>query len=388
MEAPNPTATNSTSNHFRFLDLPPELRNKIYTFLLAGTCVPSPRRQFQRPAWMRYKDCIPPRAQPHRTRFGVLRATTPVLAEDKPPQRKPKLSILGVNRQVHDEAASVFYGSSVFEIKISVRGHRGYGLPDDSLYECTTSVDYMAPWEYLVYETEINNRKNFKQKRFLPTEFSRRAERSAALPPEYLQSSKDIDNPAGVIVYPAPRYRPLIRNVHISLNDMRQPRRTGEISLCSVENATSGPALLFPFLCRLQEQLTKAATIKIQVDNYPQPCTPGVIDDIRNENLERKQESSRRALGAVYMFTLGPWKCNFDLFEWFENLREEVFNKCENSGDFSGSSLVKMREELNIDLRYGLFWGVKEGHLAVLSRDDLTDLPRMYSAFEKYGTHT
>ncbi|KAF2678320.1 hypothetical protein K458DRAFT_409060 [Lentithecium fluviatile CBS 122367] len=90
--APEPAPETKAVQRFsRFLDLPPELRNRIYSFVLCGK---GPINPSTRPPTSSYTDCRVPK----------IPTETPHSA----------LALLQTNKQVFQEAVGIYYGSNAF----------------------------------------------------------------------------------------------------------------------------------------------------------------------------------------------------------------------------------------------------------------------------------
>ncbi|KAK6503872.1 hypothetical protein TWF481_008875 [Arthrobotrys musiformis] len=343
METLNDINEIETSNPFRFLDLPPEIRNEIYTHILVGTGVPSARGRF---------GPLPTRGW---LAFGSV-------SRVKPPPDPNRLSVFLVNRQVHKEAVSIFYGLNTFSIEVFVGPQSIIGFPGDPNFQWVYGVEYAAPWEHFHYEFAVEDLTGRWVKRYKPPNnifYDRYPETSArpSAAAELLQVSQDSP---GKTIYPSKSYRPLIRKVNLTFRDFRDPS-PNEIG--GVEITSWTYSLLLPFLWRLRELLAENTTMEIEIERVE--FSDSLFENMSESEKAEKLEARRTALKAGYLFTRGPWKSTFKLSDPLKSIHEDVFAECEKSSEFQEGALQKSMRELSVGLANSTAWGLREGILTM-----------------------
>ncbi|KAF3219253.1 hypothetical protein TWF106_007094 [Orbilia oligospora] len=127
----------------RFLNLPLEIKNEIYAYVLICNMIPSYETGFRD-------------RRHHEQDTGTSRSVAPNPNLTISGNPRTKLALLRVNRQIHDEAALMFYGQNVFPIEVSAmsRRPRAIGAMRPNQYVYTTS--YTAPWERFGYQFVVD----------------------------------------------------------------------------------------------------------------------------------------------------------------------------------------------------------------------------------------
>ncbi|KAF3291413.1 hypothetical protein TWF970_000626 [Orbilia oligospora] len=163
----------NTNSPMSFLELPRELRDEIYQLVLLHGF--NPRRYGQRGH--------------ERTRGRRLSS----------PPNFSSLSILRLNKQIHDEASWVFYTQMVFPIRIVAK------WSDREFDNC--DVEYTAPWEVIHYQ--------YRKGRYYYTPSIRRYI-------SYMSSGFNLCAPRETCPrgrrFPSPEYSHLIRKIQINLD--------------------------------------------------------------------------------------------------------------------------------------------------------------------------
>ncbi|KAF3207896.1 hypothetical protein TWF679_008225 [Orbilia oligospora] len=95
----------------RFLNLPLEIKNEIYAYVLICNMIPSYETGFRD-------------RRHHEQDTGTSRSVAPNPNLTISGNPRTKLALLRVNRQIHDEAALMFYGQNVFPIEVSAMSRR------------------------------------------------------------------------------------------------------------------------------------------------------------------------------------------------------------------------------------------------------------------------
>ncbi|KAK6501414.1 hypothetical protein TWF481_009254 [Arthrobotrys musiformis] len=164
-----------------FLDLPREIRDEIYLYLLIFDVSPDPDHQIKKFPWERFERC------------GL------------------DVSILRLNRQIHDEASEILYGWNTFPLRICVEGS---GVRDGRP-EHWFAVAYESLWEDVNYTCHLG--KGFAHE---PLHGVRDMESSK------LWFNRVTDS--RFCLPPAPRYRHLLRHFCISIRDYRSSQWVAE----------------------------------------------------------------------------------------------------------------------------------------------------------------
>ncbi|KAK6334736.1 hypothetical protein TWF718_010184 [Orbilia javanica] len=120
---------------FPFLSLPREIRDEIYTHLLVFDSEPLPLESTE--AFGKPTQAYSP--------FGEWRRRVSPIFE----RVSTNLSILRVNRQIHNEASEIFYGRNIFPIRILIDG--GQIIRGATVLDYFIRARYMAPWEDIVF---------------------------------------------------------------------------------------------------------------------------------------------------------------------------------------------------------------------------------------------
>ncbi|RVD84674.1 uncharacterized protein DFL_006407 [Arthrobotrys flagrans] len=122
-----------------FLSLPPELRLKIYSYLLTSYTPPSPNHLNTRAS-----------LRPKYPRFAI-----------------PYTSILRVNKQVHNEASRVLYGDNEFAVWISIMGEWVSSTQIENGEKGRVVVGYSSPWDShglrVCFEKDFNEKYSYRQ---------------------------------------------------------------------------------------------------------------------------------------------------------------------------------------------------------------------------------
>ncbi|EGX45727.1 hypothetical protein AOL_s00140g43 [Orbilia oligospora ATCC 24927] len=376
MEASNSQIPSS----FRFLDLPPEIRNEIYAYVLTNISIPSCGNRFRGPGMQHWRYPEQDADTPRPISLNPSFANRPRTDEDSTNPRlfellsrcmiyvgdvsgipQTKLALLRVNRQIHDEAARVFYGGNVFKIEVSV-AVRMRMRPVGSMhltYPRVYDMSYTAPWERFGYQLVVDPEESTSKGQFIPLHNSVYDGGDTRLSPEYLQT---FQNNANLLLYPSSIYSPLIRKINIVFKINQGSLRENNDS-----NTPLIQTLLLPFLWRLRQQLTENATVEIKIDlaSYLLVLHLSRPDQVFDDMLGLKT-SIEDSLEAGYIFSLGPWKSTFnDIPQILEKTWQEVLGKCKKRPEFRDDILQKTMQELDVGLREGSFWGKREGVLAV-----------------------
>ncbi|EGX45725.1 hypothetical protein AOL_s00140g41 [Orbilia oligospora ATCC 24927] len=350
MESPSTEASKPAV--LSFLNLPPEIRIQIYTYVLPD---------------------------PIYRGYNCKRGAHP-------------LSIFRVNRQIHDESTQLFYSRSIFDINILVDGGLGVGDPE---YESAYEVVYQSPWETLSYGLIINKSTVDDGK---PIKWVWYSIRKA-----YGDCTEDCDKKfmsarqyvhlqqPGVILFPSPRYRPFLRRIEIEIAENCNRDLDLSREHYGEKATTQIRTLLSPLLWRLREVLPNTASVDITFIPWWDPLKIALEKEFRSkgtcgtlshrtdtEGLER-YSSYVRSLEAAYLFTRGPWNSNVSpppyLNSIFPGLKEEVFTKCDHDATFQVAIAQKVLEKINIVMENDLtFWATRNGTLLLCQFEDPTSV--------------
>ncbi|KAK6532551.1 hypothetical protein TWF281_006736 [Arthrobotrys megalospora] len=269
-----------------FLNLPREIRDEIYSYLLHFNVSPDPEHQIRSFPWERFD------------RLGL------------------ELSILRVNRQIHDEAAQILYGRNVFPLRICVEGS---GFRDN--HDHWFAVSYETLWEEIEYNCRLggggrkenpNDQPNLWFKKITDSRFN---------------------------MQPAPRYRRLLRRFAVSVRDYRAIHWVEELP--SSEDSTRRNAMVLRSILEpLDHRLASLVTDESQIldlditiqrcvyaENYPFLAVygPRALDE----------SFFRQLVYLVWPLTNGQRTYRLKMASeqdgiecLFERVKEEAFRQC------------------------------------------------------------
>ncbi|KAK6334927.1 hypothetical protein TWF718_010368 [Orbilia javanica] len=268
----------------KFLSLPRELRDQIYSYLLT-----TPLRRIPNPG--------------HPPGHRASEVYIPYRV------RCRNLGLFRVSRQIHDEASEAFYKRNVWPIRIVIA--RECAQSPDCLYRLHAT--YEAPWEEVAYGMRADG----KVGKFYDVERFYRRARVGRFEPHRIIVGLSTDS------YPATKYRSLLRKVRVEVIDFRFHRAVGEPSTRSFDLA--GRSILLPFMGRLKSLLGPAGknvtlTVKLLSDWVPGPTrSKGSSNDVIS-------------LETLWPLTRGEWKCyirtEFDDDVKGREFRARVLSRC------------------------------------------------------------
>ncbi|KAK6331306.1 hypothetical protein TWF730_004391 [Orbilia blumenaviensis] len=269
-------------------------------------------------------------------------------------------SILSVNKQIHDEASHVLYGRSTFTITITL-DMLDYGPFDGSL-EGGFKVQYLSPWEQLyyhctpdtqtgrgLYSAELDREKTRNDQVLLDAEFG---SLHGALP----------------ILYPAERYRHLLRRIRIRFVDSWRTDQIGSPHRSSGTRRlrTGSRTVLAPVLQRLRAFLPKEARIELGPTlSHGNPFKLLVIDE---KLVRRVRRALADILKTAYLLTHGPWdytlKISKTFEKWAPGIGKAVFARCD-ANRLEETVLQAVFENFQLGTPDGARWGTREGKLVL-----------------------
>ncbi|KAK6510732.1 hypothetical protein TWF506_009832 [Arthrobotrys conoides] len=202
-----------------FLLLPREIRDEIFGYLLY---CPAPRPMTQ--------PTYPPAHLPTELRYPYHKV------------RCKNLGLFRVNKQFHEEASEVFYRINVWPIRMVISGSC------EETPECfwKVHVTFEAPWEEFAYGVgEGGVGKFYDLERFYRRESSGELEAKEVI----MDSKPDL--------YPAPRYRRLLRRIRVEVIDFRMHGSGGGDYSKRVSNKEE-ESILIPFMSKMKALLDPA----------------------------------------------------------------------------------------------------------------------------------
>ncbi|KAF3905775.1 hypothetical protein AA313_de0204119 [Arthrobotrys entomopaga] len=351
--ATNPTIT--------FLTLPPELRNQIYKYLLIFNIPPLP----------------PP---PHHLSY-YIDIPTPSL----------HVSILRVNRQIHDEASRILYSYNVFPVRVKTMGG-SFRDWDDSLV--FYDVTYQTFWETVQYRNTPPWDK----------------------PPKYYHDTQHgsfpftrISSASEISIPPFERYRHLLRWFHIAIIDLSvsaasksfnnnnnnnnnnppsphsnnkvEEKKEGEGEGEEVKYRKLSRSILMPFITtRLKPLLydhnnTQNSTASANIELYPKflhptPSKPGPMpyESFNEQVIKCINPAVFKELAyLVHPLTTLPWTWNITLQhpagERFEVYKKDAWAECDADEGWSEAEVGRFGER---ELEVGYSWAMEEGKLVAV----------------------
>ncbi|KAK6515845.1 hypothetical protein TWF281_004436 [Arthrobotrys megalospora] len=264
------------------------------------------------------------------------------------------LSILRVNKQIHEEASRVFYGQTVFPVRIMVSDWRS-PISNRTQFE----VIYDTPWEEMVYSYDENGKSSYRGH----TDFDPAAAKCVA--------DEDLD----AYTMPSPRYRELIRHVRIDiLNNRRSLERRNEQGRTSKAARERVRKILMPFAYRLETVLGdagKALEVEINVvsETLQEENGDGQNFIFATSGTETTEVLSlyKQLIETAWPFTTGPWTYKLNLpaniGQRYPGLGAEVLRWCDEHDEMAEEEKSEFRK---LRTRYPYMWAFKNGRLMVM----------------------
>ncbi|KAK6354139.1 hypothetical protein TWF730_008555 [Orbilia blumenaviensis] len=327
------------NSRLHFLNLPRELRDHIYAYLLITP-----------PTLVRNQTYTPVPDVPQTTQ---IRSSYRI--------RCKNLSVLRVNRQVHAEASEAFYKRNVWPIRMVLS--LGCAQPVDCSYNLYAT--YEAPWEEVAYGTVSDGGANNGAGRFFDAErFYSTSNTGPLQPKEAIQGKK----PG---LYPAKRYRKFLRRVKMEIIDLRfhevpretEPGITGEFE---EEYADAARSLILPFMGRLKALLEPAGG-KVRVNIR-------LLGDWRHRStVDREPAHDAMSLETIWPLLHGGWKTQLQTgFDHGEQrrYRDGILGRCEEYESFEKSRILGFE---GVDVAGDCYFARVRGRVKLLRNGMLYD---------------
>ncbi|EPS42162.1 hypothetical protein H072_3986 [Dactylellina haptotyla CBS 200.50] len=278
------------------------------------------------------------------------------------------LSVLRVNKQIHEEASLVFYTQNVFSVKVVTEAYKSYNEPKQCF-----RARWTTPWEDIAYEfTEEGGLGHF-----CPGDYGGKL------------GNEIIQDEVKTYIYPSLRYRHLLRKIRIEVIDTcfiqnfgqqnQSPRRsicvakrqglkgllrgTGLRKPTTSSNKLPLRSIFMPLACRLR-CLLAACNGKVKVDIKVSSNMVENFDDL----------SARMYKDLVELaspFTQGYQTANIDLqipfeeeYEFdpkYEGLKEKVLKNCNRDRRIETDG--QRFEDIDVELM--LHWRLLKGRLVI-----------------------
>ncbi|KAK6511531.1 hypothetical protein TWF481_000444 [Arthrobotrys musiformis] len=289
------TPSASQTQRLTFLTLPREIRDEVYTYLLA---ISPPPTTISYPIW---------NGETHK----------PYTVHCK------NLSLLRVNRQIHDEASEVFYKRNLWPIRLVI------AQKCEQTVDCryNSHVTYEAPWEEVAYGSICG-----VGGRFYDLERFYSQQSIGAL------ESKELIMDTKPDLLPAPRYRKFLRHVKVEVLDFRHRDNRAP---------TPKKSVLLPLMGRLRALLEPAGeqvTVNISLHRNWE-VGPDVQEDAHGE---KDESSDISLLEAIWPLAMGAWTSRvqtpFDYDPAGVELRDRVFKMCLTQNQFEGGGTPEPEE--------------------------------------------
>ncbi|KAK6535853.1 hypothetical protein TWF281_000103 [Arthrobotrys megalospora] len=313
------------------LAVPLEIRNQVYRYLVIFNISPVPD---------------PPKEENYWERFN-----TPSL----------NLSILRVNKQIHDEASSILYSENVFPIKIQIVGTEFCKTHES--WSSQFSVSYETLWEDVRYfralEDENVEYNSNKQHGHVP----------------FTRITKD-----QIVHLPSSRYQYLLRRAKIAIYDLRVTAfdQIPDNLPRDAKNRKSVMSILMPFVRgRLSGILSDKRDARIDIEIHPAFLHPSSHELALARKLT---EEDVDALDLKYLkdlaYTAWPLtllSCEYDLKlahpaeRRFKDIKDEALEECHGDSQFSEKEEEGFRET-NLGGSYS--WAMEEGKLVIVGNWD------------------
>ncbi|RVD89526.1 uncharacterized protein DFL_000530 [Arthrobotrys flagrans] len=357
-----------------FLGLPREIRDEVYKYLLL----------FDLP-----------------TKGVSSTPLTAVLAQhDKPVSVQN--AILRVNKQVHDEAAEIFYGLNTFVVKITSLTYSG--LPDRPHHKFQRfNLVYIAPWESLTFDCrarspweELVHGLGIRLPEFA---FEEAEMESIDVPWGYnysetidLSFERDIysakllhENEARNLKLPGTRYRHLVRRINLDI-ESQHPLLEASNEFCYSTGYLR--LTLFPALSRLENSLyDKGKDVQVDVkvsalileENWEKKATSVMLEEDLGRRFQIKKALERKMYTALcrllWPLTRMSWKSSrisTPLDSQYPSVMEGEFERCrtfkvEAAEEFN-SQTHQLPEEI-VTASVGHMWAFVRGRLGLLAID-------------------
>ncbi|KAK6503789.1 hypothetical protein TWF481_008795 [Arthrobotrys musiformis] len=314
----------SSAGVFPFLSLPRTVRDKIYQYAVSFPTAPS--------------------------------APISAFLDNRPPfefrdrgHPSANLSILHVNKQIHDEASQILYGETVFPVRVVINESRTDGYEPQTLFE----VQYESPWEEVGYTwKDRDDIGEFCAVNFIP---------------RFATHIPDSSTPS----HPLPSYRHLIKHIRLDIIDKRvYPYSLKEYHVPTVMQ-TRIKKLLLPFVHRLAQTLgpdaAKNATVDIKLSSlflYKEELSNF---QYREEAGDETVDLYTELIETIWPFITGPWEYNLDMplqiQKQHPKLVSQVFSTCD--GEYGRMDVEEKKGYQLLDVAEPCFWAMSEGKMRV-----------------------
>ncbi|KAF3097926.1 hypothetical protein TWF594_004329 [Orbilia oligospora] len=322
-----------------FLNVPLEIRNQIYEYLVIFNISPTPD---------------PPNKERYWVPFNTLSLD---------------LSIIRVNKQVHEEASTVLYSQNIFPIRFKIIG-TDFCKPIEN---CNShfSVTYQTLWE------DVHYRRTFGEEYSQTVKYTTEVSRGSY---PFTRIKKD-----EVIQIPSPRYQHLIRRAKIAIYDLRvtafapSDPNTGE----PIDNDTlprdatwrkSVTSILMPFVrARLRSIISEWEKASLDIEMLPSFLHPTSHPDALARNLTEKEVD---ALNVKYLkeLTYTAWplttlpgryslRLDHPAERRFRDIKKDALRECDDEVVFEKEEEEGFNE-MNLENSYS--WAIERGKLVVV----------------------
>ncbi|KAF3234673.1 hypothetical protein TWF217_003574 [Orbilia oligospora] len=289
--------SHNPQSHPTFLSLPREIRDEVFSYLLI--CHRSPQLNNNHPNAICSFDHLPSKLPaPYKMRCRHL-------------------SLFRVSKQIHREAAEVFYKRNVWPIRMVI-AREGAESPDCRF---RLHVTYEAPWEEVAYGVGDGEGtgKFYDLERFYDRDGSGELEDKEAI----LHRKPDL--------YPAPRYRSFLRKVRVEVIDFRFHELVGEPAI----KIPHEDFILSPFLGKLRALLEPAGEDVVMNIKFMRDWRSG----LRSTGESNDGGGGVISLDTVRPLTKGAWKCYIHA-DIDQNGDGRVF-RCRAAGNRDENSVVE-----------------------------------------------
>ncbi|KAK6347358.1 hypothetical protein TWF696_007426 [Orbilia brochopaga] len=279
------------------------------------------------------------------------------------------LSILRVNRQIHEEASMIFYTRNVFSVKVVTEGWESYQGKQCFRARWTT------PWEDIGYRfAEEEGGLGY----FCPGNYG------GKLGDEIMQDE------IKTYVYPSPRYRHLIRRVRIEVIDTcflqqslrplaskRDPNSKRQSVIYDLFGLRAGSGLLqrgsrkiplravfMPLACRLRSLLA-ACSAQVRIDIKISTTMLDNFDELSTKVYKELVELASpftRGYQAANIALQIPFEEDHEFDPKYEGLKEKVLRSCNRDPKLTGDGLQRFEK---VDVELMRHWRLLKGRLVL-----------------------
>ncbi|KAK6501673.1 hypothetical protein TWF481_009502 [Arthrobotrys musiformis] len=334
---------------FPFLALPREIRDEVYKYFVLFDTDPPPL--------------------PSAERHLYWESLNPVSLD---------LSILRVNKQIHEEAARILYSQNVFTIKITVHGvpaHLALKVPPkedrplgyETRLDESVSVSYHSLWEETNY-CHIVDQDHDETRKWYASNYCK---------PPYTRLDSEPSLP------PSPRYRHLLRNIRVEITVLRvEDRIPGWSDEHDEVFRRRAKTILIPAVHKLRDTLRHDGAkgdvcidVEIYIDltglfptKHADPPSVGEVNGLHEKFV-------KETVYTIWPFTVvDEWKCNVRLKQptdqRFDELKDAALRECGRDIHGTQADPGEQRWFEKLEFDDGLSWAMNGKRFVLIKPTD------------------